>query len=382
MARIVFSGMMVNDPYQGGATWAVLQYVLGLKQLGHEVLFIEPISEHSFAASADFAESDQWKYFRHITERFDLTDSAALLLPTREPKSLGIPFEKLREFCSVADALFNVAGMLTNVEAVEQIPCRIYLDLDPAFVQLWATDGIDMRLEGHTHFVTVGLAIGSDRCDIPTCGRRWIATLQPICLDHWPVTTTAPVEGVTTIANWRGYGSVNHNGQFLGQKAHSLREFVDLPRHTDEVLRLALSIHPDEVDDIAALTEGGWKLLDPGKVACTPDEYQHFISRSKAEFGIAKSGYVKSRCGWFSDRSVCYLASGRPVIAQDTGFSHWLPTGAGLFAFTTTEDFLVYLEAIRSDYSAHCQAAREVAEQYFDSRKVLPHLLRETGLAA
>jgi hypothetical protein len=144
---------------------------------------------------------------------------------------------------------------------------------------------------------------------------------------------------------------------------------------------LALAIHPDERGDLAALNANGWRLLDPAEVVATPDQYQQFIQGSKAEFGIAKSGYVASRCGWFSDRSVCYLASGRPVVAQETGFSQFLPTGTGLFAFESADDVLAAIDALRGDYRRHAQAARGVAEDVFDAGKVLPRLLREIGVA-
>jgi glycosyltransferase involved in cell wall biosynthesis len=142
---------------------------------------------------------------------------------------------------------------------------------------------------------------------------------------------------------------------------------------------LALAIHPEEVKDLAALRSSGWHLIDPARVARTPTSYWRFVQGSKAEFGIAKSGYVASRCGWFSDRSACYLASGRPVIAQETGFSHFLPTGAGLFAFETTEEVLAGIETINGDYERHARAARAVAEEHFDSDKVLGRLLRCVG---
>jgi hypothetical protein len=270
--------------------------------------------------------------------------------------------------------------MLTDEELTEHIPLRIYLDLDPAFTQLWhATQGIDMRFAGHNRFVTVGQAIGRPYCDVPTCGLEWIPTLQPVVLEYWPAAGRITRNALTTVANWRGYGSIEHEGVFYGQKAHSLRELVTLPTLTEERFELALAIHPEEVKDLAALRSNGWHLIDPARVARTPTSYWRFVQGSKAEFGIAKSGYVASRCGWFSDRSACYLASGRPVIAQETGFSRFLPTGAGLFAFETTEEVLAGIETINGDYERHSRAARAVAEEHFDSDKVLGRLLWRVG---
>ena len=186
-------------------------------------------------------------------------------------------------------------------------------------------------------------------------------------------------DALTTIGNWRGYGSIENEGVFYGQKAHSLRQFIELPKMTDEKFMMALAIHPDEKKDLAALKDNGWKLLNPLHVSSTPSQYRRFIQTSKAEFGIAKSGYVTSRCGWFSDRSVCYLASGRPVIAQETGFSQYVQTGEGLFSFETKEDVLAGIDAINRNYARHSRAARAVAEEYFDSDKVLSRLLESVG---
>jgi len=272
----------------------------------------------------------------------------------------------------------QLAIFLSGMIAAE--PLRVYLDLDPAFIQLWhAVYDIDMRFAGHSHFVTIGTAIGQPDCTVPACGLDWMTTMQPIVLDYWPVAQRITYDALTTIGNWRGYGSIEQDGVFYGQKAHSLREFMDLPTRTSEKFMPALAIHPAEKKDLEALASNGWQLLDPAQVAATPQRYREFIQGSKAEFGIAKSGYVASRCGWFSDRSVCYLASGRPVIAQETGFNRFLPVGAGLFAFTNTDEALAAINAMNDDYAAHAQAARALAVEHFDSDKVLTNLLQRIG---
>jgi hypothetical protein len=206
-----------------------------------------------------------------------------------------------------------------------------------------------------------------------------VKTLQPVVIDQWPVSHRAPRHPLTTIANWRGYGSVEFEDRFYGQKAHSLRPFFRLPERTDEKLALALAIHPGERSDLEQLNRHGWQLLDPGEVAGTPDAFRTFVQDSRAEFGIAKSGYVAANCGWFSDRSICYLASGRPVLAQETGFSAFLPSGEGLLAFETEEDVLRGIEQLDRDYAKNCRAARRIAEEYFDANRVLGSLLRKVG---
>lgn len=378
---ILFSGMIAEVPGQGGAAWAVLQYVLGLKRLGHRVIFVEPIPRKSVRSVDGRLEgSENLTYFEQVNERFGLGKDAALLVRDTQ-ETAGMPYEELVELARQADVLLNISGLLLDQNIVGRIPFRVYLDLDPAFIQLWqAVYGIDMHLAEHSHHVTIGRAIGQPECPIPTCGFDWITTNQPIVLEHWPVAQNIVHDGLTTVGNWRAYGSAEYQGQFYGQKAHSLRQLIDLPRHCNERFILAMGIHPDEKQDLAALRENGWELIDPAPLTDTPWKYQQFIQGSKGEFGIAKSGYVVSRCGWFSDRSLCYLASGRPVIAQETGFSRFVPTGQGLLTFNTRDDVIAAVRAIHEDYATHARAARGLAEEHFDSDRVLTSLLQRVGV--
>jgi hypothetical protein len=203
-------------------------------------------------------------------------------------------------------------------------------------------------------------------------------------LQYWPAhpPRKSPLQdALTTIGNWRAYGSVHHGGRQYGQKVHSLREMIDLPRRTPQRLALAMSIHPSETSDLELLRRNRWELLDPAVVASSPGRYRRFIQNSRGEIGIAKSGYVLARSGWISDRTVCYLASGRPVIAQQTGFTAHLPCGEGLLAFSTMEQAIEAIEQINRDYPRHCAAARRIAEEHFDSDRVLSHLLEMAEVA-
>ena len=371
---ILIAGMVAGQPGQGGAAWAVLQYVLGLRALGHEVTLVEPVNVPVEQTDAAFAASDAAAYFRRLVADFGLEGSAALVR-SGSTATVGLPHGELARRAGRADILLNISGMLRDPALTDPVPRRVFLDLDPAFNQMWQAQGIDMGFDRHSHFATIAWNIGHPGCTVPTCGRQWIVTPQPVVLDRWPVATEIVHDGLTTVAHWRSYGSVTHDGIFHGQKAHAWRELVDLPRLTHEKCLPALAIHPDEVNDLAALRDAGWQLLDPAVLCNSPADYQQFVQGSKAELAIAKSGYVLSRCGWFSDRSVCYLASGRPVIAHDTGFASRLPTGAGLFGFATTDDILAAIDAINADYPRHCRQAREIAENHFDSRRVLPPLI-------
>jgi hypothetical protein len=364
-------------PLLGGATWAVLQYLLGFARLGHEVTFMEELKP----TEAPLERSPGARYMRDVAVRFGLAGRWALLeAGTRD--TAGLPYERLRAAAREADLLINISGILAEEELTGSVPVRVYLDLDPAFNQLWHASGIDMRFGGHTHFATVGQAIGTPECPVPSCGLDWIPTLPPVVLEHWPRRheDRGPGAGAfTTVGNWRGYGSVEHQGQHYGQKAHSMRELMSIPTRTDAILRPALDVHPGETPDLEALDRNGWQLLDPTTVAHDPDSYRDFVGGSMAELGVAKSGYVLSRCGWFSDRSACYLASGRPVLAQDTAFPRFLPTGEGLLSFTGTDDAVAGIEEIRSGYARHANAARALAEAHLDSDVVLTRLLERVG---
>jgi hypothetical protein len=307
--------------------------------------------------------------------RFELDGSWALV-PEQGGDPIGMSRQAIGEAARSADVLLNVSGMLADQDVLAQIQVRAYLDLDPVFVQLWHdAEGVDMRLDAHTHFVSISDAIGRPGSPIPTSGRRWLPTLPPVVLDHWPVATRLDRHALTTVGHWRSYGSIEYQGVQYGQKAHALRPLIDLPGQANARFELALAIHPDETRDLAALRENGWTLLDPSTVASTPDDYHRFVQGSWAEFGLAKSGYVVSKSGWFSDRSACYLASGRPVIAHDTGFGRRLPTGEGLFAFSTAEDVAAAVVELNSDYERHRVAARALAAEYLDSDRVLNALL-------
>lgn len=369
---VLVAGMVAGVPRQGGATWAVLQYVLGLRALGWDAWLVEPV--------AGEPGPDVLSYFAEVRRAFGLEERAALLLPDR--RTHGAPFERLAAAAGRAALLVNLAGMLREPELVERIPTRLYVDLDPAFTQLWSeAEGIDMRLDGHTHFATVGLAVGRPECPVPTCEREWIHTLPPVVLESWPRAGRIERDALTTIGNWRAYGSIERDGVLYGQKAHAWRELMELPRRATARFEVAVSIHADEKRDLRALAENGWVLLDPDAMAGSPGAYRRFIAGSRAEVGVAKSGYVRSRCGWFSDRSACYLASGRPVLAQDTGFSAHLPTGLGLVAFESTEEAVAGVRSIRRDYAAHSRAARELAEEAFRHDRVIPDLLTAVGVA-
>jgi len=351
--RILVAGTIAGKGMQGGAAWAVLQYVLGMQRLGHRVHLVEPIS---VSASTSHA------YFAAVMNRFNV--DGELLTDTR--------------VFTDYDLVLNISGMLER-GAIAGIPIRVYLDLDPVFNQLWSESGIDRNFAGHTHFMTVGQAIGHPGCDVPTEGYMWMATLPPVVLEHWPLADIVEVDAFTTVGNFRSYGSIERNGSHYGQKAHSLRNLIELPRRSGERFVLAMEVATRESRDLAALLAEGWELVDPKKAVGTPDQYRSFIQGSIAEIGIAKSGYVISRSGWFSDRSACYLASGRPVVAENTGIAPHIPVGDGLLTFDDTDGAVAAVQEVRRDYKRRSHRARQFAEEFLDSDRVLSRLLERIG---
>jgi len=372
--KVLLGGMVAGDPRQGGASWAVLQYVAGLSELGHEVVLVEPVAVETLEP-----EGDVVRYFRSLP----LLEGRAALLAQSGEETVGLPYTALLEFARGADLLLNISGMLRDERLLEAVPVRAFLDLDPGFNQVWEATGNGMGIDRHTHCVSIGVRIGAEDCPIPTLGRNWIPTLPPVALGHWPQADEPPRrDAFTSVGHWRSYGSIEHDGVHYGQRAHALRDLFELPRRTEARFELALGIHPDEVDDLRALRENGWVLLDPYEVAGSPAAYAAFVRGSKAELGAAKSGYVNSRSGWFSDRSAAYLASGRPVVAQDTGFAELLPVGEGLLQFSTLDEAASAVDEVNAEPKRHGRAARSLAEEIFDARKVLPRLLERLAVPA
>lgn len=255
-----------------------------------------------------------------------------------------------------------------------------FLDIDPGYPQMWHELGLADMFRGHDVFATIGQNIGREGCLLPQAGKRWIRTPPPVVLDAWPAASGG--RAFTSVCTWRNaYGSVAFDGKTYGSRVHEFRKFMELPRLVDARFELALDINAAETRDLEALDANGWSLVDPVSVAASPEAYRSYIQHSRAEFCVAQNIYVETRSGWLSDRSLCYLASGKPVLAQDTGFSDNYPVGEGLLAFSTLEEAAAGFEEIERNYDRHSRAARDLAEEYFDARKVVGRLV-ERALAA
>ena len=386
MTTIIVSGAIANKPFNGGAAWTRLNWLLGFKKLGFRVFFVEEIKRENCidatGARTSFENSANLAYFKQIVDQFDLSGSAALVYENGE-QVFGLDYVELLAIAEDAELLVNITGHLTCDSLMRRLRHKVYIDLDPGFTQFWHTAGNGgPRLDGHDSYFTVGENIGTAGCPIPTGEISWRRTRQPIVLEHWPTSNQRTHDGFTTVASWRGpYGPVQHNGKAFGLKVHEFRKFIELPERTQQGFEIALDIHPAEAKDLKLLRQHGWRIADPKLVAGDPAKFRGYVQTSGAEFSVAQSVYVETNSGWFSDRTVRYLASGKPALVQDTGFSRNYPVGEGLIPFRTMDEAVAGVESMARDYGEHCRAARALAEEYFDSDRVLGELIEQVGLA-
>jgi hypothetical protein len=380
---VVVAAALAQRPGRGGHAWAVLSYLLGFRRLGWRVTLVDRLPaeacvDHTGASVAP-ERSVGYRYARAVLEHFGLADCYCLLVD-REPggrdrEPVGRSRAALRAELRRADFLLNVMGFLDDAELRGDVRRCAFLDIDPGFPQMWADLGLADVLAGHDAYLTVGTNIGREGCRIPCVGRAWQATLPPIVLEHWP-RQRGRGRAITTVAAWRGpFAPVEHGGTRYGLRAHELRPLAGMAETIPWPVEIALDIDAADAADRARLLAGGWRLADPVAVAGTPDDYRRYVQASTAELMVAKGMYVHTASGWFSDRSASYLASGRPVVAQDTGIGAHLPTGDGLVLFRSEAEARAGLADMLARYRHHGDAARALAEDHLDSDKVLAALV-------
>lgn len=385
MPTALISGALANKPFNGGNAWTRLSWVVGLQKLGWNVCFVEQIGSENCVqangAATVFENSTNLAYFQTTMERFGLSENSSLICDQGQ-KMHGLSLKDLEQKVRQSDFLFNFSGHLTQPELMGQAKFKIYFDDDPGFTQFWhAAGNPGPRLVGHDAYFTVGANIGSGHCSIPTNDISWRVTRPPVVLSDWPAREPAVFERFTSVASWRGaYAPIQYGGKTYGLKVHEFRKFIELPVRTDAKFELALDINPADKKDIDALFAHGWRLVDPKQTCGSADAFRNYVAGSSAEFSAAQGVYVDTQSGWFSDRTVRYLASGRPALVQDTGFSRIFPVGEGLLAFRDLDQAVAGARAIERDYRRHCRAARLIAEEYFDSDKVIGEMLETVGL--
>jgi hypothetical protein len=376
--RVVVTGQMAQYPL-GGVTWFYLHYVLGLARLGHEVWYFEDSGQWPYNPTADgLVEGCEYNvsYLDEVLTRFGLGDRWAYRFPW-ESQWFGLEEDDRREVIETADLLVNVSGTLERPWEYRAVRRLAYVDTDPVFTQIKLARGQeDFRKLVDEH--DVHFTYGERESDaVPDTGHNWLKTRAPVVLSEWR-TGAEHREVFTTVMNWTSHNSVEFRGREFGQKNEEFRAFIELPGLVEpQVLELALGSGKNQPPPRTLLAHKGWQLVNPNEVCPDVDSFRTYTETSKAEWGVAKNGYVRGQSGWFSERSARYLAAGRPVVVQETGFSDVLPVGEGILPFTTLEEAARAIREVERDYDRHAEAARAIAEQYFDSDAILARLVAE-----
>ena len=382
--RIIVFGILFWYPL-AGVTYQFLHYLLALRRLGYDPYYIEDSGRWIYDPALNVLSPDanaNVAAVAPILEAHGFANRWAFRGRYPEGRSYGMGDADIRELYRTADAFLNVTGAQEIRDEHLQCPRRIYVESDPFASQVNVANGdvaVIAALDAHdTHF-TFGENIGQPDCTIPVGRYSWLPTRQPVVMDLWR--RGAPLDDApyTTITTWHNTGKdVEYRGQrYYWTKDREFERFIDLPLRRRAAFELAVG-----VDDAVRtrLEDHGWRLRRSIDLSASVEHYRGYIQSSRAEFTVARDQYVRPRTGWFSDRTACYLAAGRPVITEDTGFGKFIPTGRGLFGFTTMDDVLAAIDAIESDYSAHCRAAGEIADEYFAAERVVGSLMSRAGL--
>jgi hypothetical protein len=386
--RIVVMGFAAGCPI-AGVVWQHLHYIVGMQRLGHEVYYIEdsarlpydPVTyeitnDYSYAAgildrlSREYGFEGRWSY-------------CARYLP--ETPCAGMPLSRVAELFREADAILNVCGSQEFNEDLLKSGRILYVESDPGVEQIKVDKGESSTVEylkAHRALFTFGEAIGTPEFPVPLHGFKWLPTRQPVVTDLWH-TDAPPKEGAvfTSVANWNTSGKkdIEWRGEkYLWSKSLEFLKFIEAPKVAEEEFELATTINDASL--LERFAANGWRFTSPDRMSVEYDEYREYLRGSKGEFTVAKDQYVRLNTGWFSDRTACYLASGRPAITQETGLTREYGRQKGLFAFRTMEEIGEAVREINADYAAHCRAAYEVAKEYFEAEKVLRELLEKAGV--
>lgn len=383
--RLVVIGTVASDPYAGMA-WMHMQIAAGLRRLGHNVYYFESTSSWPYDPVRRTRVNDSnyaLLYLQRVAEAFGLGDRWAYRRSFGDKAWFGLSRETAEEWLAHADAVFNVSGATRIAEEGLKVGRLVYLGTDPAAHEIGFASGDPDTykiVEEHHDFVTYGENIGTPVCPVPPLPGLLVRMRQPVLLDLWEAGGPQKEE-FTTVCNWKQSGKVEFEGEtYYWSKDREFLKFLDLPKRIAQTVEIAMGMANLVPEVCRLLTSNGWRLTDAHAMTTDPWPYRDYVRSSRGEFTVAKDQNVRLRTGWFSERSACYLAAGRPVITQDTGFGTILPTGEGLFAFNTMDEILEAFEAVRSDYKRHARAARDIAHEYFRAEKVLAKLLEDLSL--
>lgn len=384
--RIVATGLLGQYTF-GGVIWDYLQYLLGFRALGHDVYYLEDSGAWPYDPIKNTVSDDctyNVQFLDKVMREFGF-EGKWIYRNAADGKFHGAGEALARDLIKNGDLLLNVSTACLLGDYENGVKHRMFIDGDPMFCQAsLVTDAhsdYSKLLRAHDSHFTFGLKVGDADCKAPMNGIQWKKTLQPIALEEWPFTQTAPLDQYTTVMNWVSYKPREFQGELYGQKDLEFQKFIDLPLHTKQKFTLAMGKGMGQQRPTEMLHQKGWGILEPEEVIPDHHSYRDFLRSSKAEWSVAKHAYVHGRTGWFSCRSACYLALGRPVLVQETGWSEKLPHGEGLLPFVTMEDCVRGIDEINRHYDRHSAAARKFAEDYLDARKVCQDLLEQAGLA-
>jgi hypothetical protein len=399
--RTVVVGTVAANPYAGMA-WMHMQIAAGLMRLGHDAYYFEFTSDWPYDPRQQAKVDDSSyaaPYLKRVAESFGLRDKWAYRRSYSDGEWFGIDRACAEGILASADVVFNVAGATRLAKEQLKVGRWVYLGTDPVLHEIAYANGkpaVRTLIDEHDDVVTYGENIGTLASPIPALPRLRGRTRQPVLLDAWQCGLPSR-DAFTTVTNWEQIGlDVEYAGEvYRWSKHHEFLKFLELPRHARQTIELALNlaarkpVRSDDneavpavgvVGDARALLESkGWQLADAPGFTTDPWSYRDYIIASRGEFTVARDLNVRTRSGWFSERSACYLGAGRPVITQDTGFGTTLPLGEGLFAFSTMGDILAAFDAINTDYERHSGAARAIAQEYFAAERVLARLLDDLG---
>ena len=368
-----------------GIAWQAIHYLLGFEALGFEAWYVEDSGTNPYDPRVDSAVMNceyNLAFLGRVMERWGFGSRWAYWDALNDVH-LGLSRARLKALFAEADAVVNLCGATRLREEHFACPVRVMIDTDPVYAQVkYAGGDPEMRtyLDAHTHFFTYGENIGAADCRVPTAGIAWKPTRPPVILELWPEPVGTPAS-FTTITTWKNKGKDAEldGASYLWSKHLNFERMIDLPRRRPGV-SFRIATRPPDERVRKALEKGGWAVVDPQGVSADMDRYRDFIAGSRGEFTVAKDIVARTNCGWFSDRSVCYLAAARPVVTMRTGFSKFYPAGRGLFEFSDAEEALAALDAIAADYERESRAARALAREYFAAEKVLGALVDEIGL--
>ncbi len=405
--RLILLGIIGQIPF-AGVVWQVLHYLEGFRRLGFDVYYIEDNGAWPYDPEKNMVTDDctyTIGYLGRLMQRYGFAKRWAYRAAAQGNETFGLTKSELLSLLEKADILVNLTGSTRLRPEHLRIPVRIYLETDPVLPQIEVAKRNSSTLSllgAHTHHFTYGENLGAPDCGVPVERFHYHPTRQPIVLDWWrgtlPTANNRPVSNscFTTIASWRQSGKdLEWNGElYTWSKHHEFLKIIDLPSRISQPLELALAVKSkpkesntgstspcdEDSDALRLLAFHGWRIIDGRVLSKDLEPYRDYIVSSRGEFTVAKDQNVRLHTGWFSDRSACYLAAGRPVITQDTGFGKFIPTGEGLFAFKTLEEIISAFDAINSNYKTHSDAARAIAEEYFRAEKVLAKVLEDVGV--